>query len=43
MTAAGGREQKRWRLARAATWLGLLLAAVVFWLAVGAAVVAWVR
>lgn len=36
-------EPKRWKLARAAVWASLVFSAAVFWLAIGASVVAWLR
>lgn len=36
-------ESKRWKFARAAIWGGILVAAAVFWLAVGAYVLSWLR
>jgi hypothetical protein len=38
-----GGERKRWRFARAAVWIGLLLAAVIFWVTAGGAVMLWLR
>jgi hypothetical protein len=36
-------EPKRWKLVRAAIWVAIVLAAAVFWTAVGAGVLAWLR
>ncbi len=36
-------EPKRWKLARAAIWAAIVLAAVVFWTVVGSVVLAWLR
>lgn len=36
-------EPKRWKLARAVVWAFIVLSAAVFWLVIGASVVAWLR